>query len=331
MWDLIVKGGLAVADGLQQRSAASNAAQELDEGAEQAGNTFQEYINQFAPWLLDAAAQGGKSVADAGEFAAGEVEAAADRGVGRMDDSNALLKQLYEQYMAELSPYQQAGVDALAKAQGAADEKFVFSEDDPSYQWRLQEGQKALERSAAARGVLASGGTLKALTRYAQGAASTEYGAAFDRFQRDRDSRYKMLSDLVGVGERSNALSLTANNNYGQGFSRNSGYASDIDLTGRLNAGRFRTDTTKYASDLNFDATDKFVNHQLDGGRYRADRRLDQANARASGHMGRANAWSSMASNGSEIFNDWWVDGGSGGASVPPVTTRDRIGSRTNR
>jgi hypothetical protein len=241
---------------------------------------------------------------DAGEFAAGDVTAAADRGVARMDDANALLKQLYEQYMEQLSPYQKAGVDALAKAQGAADEKFAFSEDDPSYQWRLTEGQKALERSAAARGVLASGGTLKALTRYAQGAASTEYGAAFDRFQRDRDSRYKMLSDLVGAGERSNALALNAQSDYGQGVSRNSGYASDLDLTGRKYAGDYRVNTTKYASDLNFDATDRYVNHNIEGGLYRANRRMDQGRARADGHIARAGAWNNMVNDYSKVWND---------------------------
>lgn len=46
---------------------------------------------------------------------------------------------------------------------------------DPSYQFRLSEGQKALERSAAARGTLLSGGTAKAITGWAQNFASQEY------------------------------------------------------------------------------------------------------------------------------------------------------------
>lgn len=52
---------------------------------------------------------------------------------------------------------------------------------DPSYEWRFKEGQKALERSAASKGTLLTGGTLKALAAYGQGLASTEFGNIFDR------------------------------------------------------------------------------------------------------------------------------------------------------
>ena len=60
---------------------------------------------------------------------------------------------------------------------------------DPGYGFRLSEGLKALERSAAARGGLMSGGTGKALQRYGQDLASQEYGNAFRRFQEERAAR----------------------------------------------------------------------------------------------------------------------------------------------
>jgi hypothetical protein len=52
---------------------------------------------------------------------------------------------------------------------------------DPSYEFRFKEGQKALERSAASRGTLLTGGTLKALASFGQGLASTEFGNIFNR------------------------------------------------------------------------------------------------------------------------------------------------------
>ena len=52
---------------------------------------------------------------------------------------------------------------------------------DPYYQFRLGEGLKAREKSAAARGTLLTGGTLKGLEGYAQGLASEEAGKGFDR------------------------------------------------------------------------------------------------------------------------------------------------------
>lgn len=53
--------------------------------------------------------------------------------------------------------------------------------DDPGYQFRLGEGLKSIERGAAAKGTLLTGGTLKGLQNYAQGLASQEYGQAYDR------------------------------------------------------------------------------------------------------------------------------------------------------
>lgn len=53
--------------------------------------------------------------------------------------------------------------------------------EDPGYQFRLEEGAKALERSAAARGVLRTGGTLKDLLSYGQDLASQEYENVYGR------------------------------------------------------------------------------------------------------------------------------------------------------
>jgi hypothetical protein len=53
--------------------------------------------------------------------------------------------------------------------------------ESPDYQFRLQEGQKAIDRSAAARGGLLSGGAQKEGIRYASNVASGEYGAFVDR------------------------------------------------------------------------------------------------------------------------------------------------------
>jgi hypothetical protein len=80
----------------------------------------------------------------------------------------------------------QAGVGNIPRLeamqlQARPDFDFKFSQDDPSYQFRLKEGQRALENSAAARGTLLSGATAKALQNYGQEAASQEYGNAFGR------------------------------------------------------------------------------------------------------------------------------------------------------
>jgi hypothetical protein len=74
---------------------------------------------------------------------------------------------------------------------------------DPGYAFRMSEGMKALERSAAARGGLMSGATLKGITRYGQDAASQEYQNAFNRFQAERAGTLNPYQALAGTAQSS--------------------------------------------------------------------------------------------------------------------------------
>jgi hypothetical protein len=86
-------------------------------------------------------------------------------------------------------------------------------EADPGYAFRLAEGQKALDRQAAARGGLISGAALKAAGRYGQEMGSQEYQNAFNRYQTNRANQLQPLQSLAGVGQTSaNTLSNAAAN-----------------------------------------------------------------------------------------------------------------------
>jgi hypothetical protein len=118
---------------------------------------------------------------------------------------------------------------------------------DPGYQFRIDEGQKALERSAAARAGLQSGAALKAATRFGQDMGSQEYTNAFNRYQTNRANQLNPLQSLMGAGQTSaNALTNAAGQNatnlmqgYGNmGAARASGYMGMGNaLTGALNQG----------------------------------------------------------------------------------------------
>lgn len=71
---------------------------------------------------------------------------------------------------------------------------------DPSYKFREQQGMKALQQSAAARGGLLSGSTLKGIEDYSQGLASTEYGNAYNRFMANRANQMALLQGGVNTG-----------------------------------------------------------------------------------------------------------------------------------
>lgn len=67
--------------------------------------------------------------------------------------------------------------------------------NDPGYQFRASEGQKALQQSQAAKGILRTGGSLKDLLGWGQNFASQEYGNVFDRYARGYDTRFNTAKD----------------------------------------------------------------------------------------------------------------------------------------
>lgn len=74
---------------------------------------------------------------------------------------------------------------------------------DPGYEFRMAEGQKALERSAAARGGLFSGRAMKDISRFGQDYASNEFANAFNRFEINRTGKYNRYAGLAGLGQTS--------------------------------------------------------------------------------------------------------------------------------
>ena len=85
---------------------------------------------------------------------------------------------------------------------------------DPGYQFRQDQGQQAIERSAAARGGLLSGAALKDTARFSQGLASQEYGAAYDRFNTNRANKMNPLLSLAGSAQTASGALGAAGQNY---------------------------------------------------------------------------------------------------------------------
>jgi hypothetical protein len=213
--------------------------------------------------ILGSAVLGGLASRSAAKTQAGAAQSAADAQLQASREANALQQRMYEEGVARQQPYYQAGVNALGQMQGmtgAMPAAFTGQVDltrDPGYAFRLSEGMKALERSAAARGGLLSGGTGRALTRYGQDVASQEYGNAYNRAlteynaARARESEgYNRLAGLAGVGGTT---------------------AQQIGLAGQNMAGQ-------YGQNL------------MAGGQAAAQGMLGAGAARASGYMGGANA-----------------------------------------
>lgn len=153
-----------------------------------------------------AAIAGGAMASSASKKAAKTQAASADR-------ASQIQQENFEQTREDLMPYKQAGDTSLKQLMGQMGANGYFNQtyagqdiySDPSYQFRLQQGQNAIQSSAAAQGGLLSGATLKALQNYGQESASQEYSNAYNRFNADQTNRYNRLSNLVGIGQNAAA------------------------------------------------------------------------------------------------------------------------------
>lgn len=131
----------------------------------------------------------------------------------------------------DLQPWRQSGQEAnnrLRQMMGFDGSGGGFSTNDPSYQFRLGEGLKAVDNSAAARGSTLSGATLKALQKYGQDSASQEFQNQFNR-----------LTGMSGMGQNAAAGQGTTSMNFGNSSANNAmalGNANASGVMGVANA-----------------------------------------------------------------------------------------------
>lgn len=149
-----------------------------------------------------AAAIAGAAVVGAGASIYGSSKAAKAAKKGQ-DQAVAEQRRQYDQDRADWAPWRAAGESALARLtnemKAGATTAYTKS---PSYDFRLSEGIKAAERSAAARGRLGSGATMKAVQRYGEGLASADYGDWWNR-----------NAGLAGVGQQATAATSQSGQN----------------------------------------------------------------------------------------------------------------------
>lgn len=131
------------------------------------------------------------------------------------------------------------------------------AKNNPGYQFTLDQGVSALDKSAAARGNLFSGTQGTALLQYGQDLGERNYEDVYNRAMGEYMNRYNTLMGGTGVGQ-------TATGQYGQQGQAAATGVNDINRWG----------AEDQAQQIN-----------------------NAAAARASGYLGTANAWSNMAGN----------------------------------
>jgi len=125
-------------------------------------------------------------------------------------------ERMYRESVERMEPFRQGGVAATNRMQelygiggsptaagyGSYAQPFSMAdvEMDPGYAFRVQQGQQAIDRSAAAKAGLQSGAALMAATEYGQTMGSQEYGNAYNRFLQQRELQLRALQGLASPG-----------------------------------------------------------------------------------------------------------------------------------
>ena len=153
---------------------------------------------------------GGKAEAKANEEA-GERSYLASMEANRFqDEAMGNIKELQE-------PWRVAGENALQAIIDMPDFEFTaetFQQmADPSYEWRVNQGVEALDRSGASSGRVLSGAQDKALMTYGQDMASQEYSNAFNRAKTTHDTNLSKQQNLAGAGQNAPNLLSQAHQN----------------------------------------------------------------------------------------------------------------------
>jgi len=224
-------------------------------------------------------------------------------------ESIAAQKEAFDKQVALQEPFRQAGLkgqnelmDLLglsgntgAVGYGSAAQPFNPQDlyKDPGYAFRLNEGVKALDRSAAARGGLLGGNQLRGVTQFGQDYATNEYQNAFNRYQAERAARLNPLQSLAGQAQTSSNTLSNAAGNLGSGEAAALMNGANGVANGLINAG----------------------------------------NARASGYVGSANAWGNTVGNITNAYVgykqnqqqnallDKYLSGGTTGSASPYYNT----------
>ncbi len=138
----------------------------------------------------------GQAAKDAANTVAGGARYAAD-----------INKQMFDITNENLRPYREAGTTTLKDLLTQMPEltRAYTAEDfakgiDPGYQFRLAQGQKALENQYNRGGGMVSGNAMQGMQDYTQGQASQEFGAAFGRNAATQTNIFNRLKGIADMG-----------------------------------------------------------------------------------------------------------------------------------
>jgi len=190
----------------------------------------------IATAIIGSAVIGGVSSYLGAEAQADAAQAAAQSSASATVYSIDQQREMYEQTRTDQEPWRLAGERGLERIEATPDFEFTaesFMEmKDPSYEWRVDQGVKAMDASAASRGNMFSGAAAKALTEYGQNMGSQEYQNAYNRAADTYDRNMNTQKGLAGIGQQ-------ATNMVGQAGMQSAGAIGRTSMAGAAQQGNY--------------------------------------------------------------------------------------------
>lgn len=197
----------------------------------------------FAAAAVAAAGIGAIASSSAASTQASAARDAANIQAGASENASQTQLQMFHEAQSTLAPYVTTGNNALAQLSklygvGGANGTTGQSTPDtaameqalqnfPGYQFAFNQGQQALDRSAASRGLLLSGGQIKDSQTFGQGMASQQFGGYVNQLQA-----------LSSLGESGASMTGNAAITTGQGIAGSQIAGGNAIAQGILGAGQ---------------------------------------------------------------------------------------------
>ena len=184
------------------------------------------------PWGVAAAAVVGAYSANQQSKAA---KGAANAQAGAADAATEEQRRQFDLTRQDQQPWMQAGQNALTQMQALNSGDFSSFTNSPDYTYARDQMQQGIERGAAARGSLYSGGTNVDLGNALNGIASQNYGNFYNRLAGLSGTGQTTATNLGSLG--ANMASNIGNNYLTAGQARASAYGQTADANSQLATG----------------------------------------------------------------------------------------------
>jgi hypothetical protein len=306
-----ISAGSSIIGGVLGSRAAKSAAQIQQEEAQRQAQGFRDVTAEYNPRIqataeqarqdvLNAANTAGTNLTGVARDAAGNLVDVAERGATGITGAATEANQYLEPYLGVGTQAAKSMAEFMGPG-GAGTKDFTYEDMkkfDPGYQFRLDQANRALAGSAAARGGALGGGALKAAMNLSQNMAASEYGAAFDRFRSQQNDRFSRFGNLMDMGVRTGALAggnlMTAAQQAAAMRTGAAQTAGGWNIGANQTAGGWNVGAAEYGGNAMQNAMAQQSANAFNSQRSIADLMTSGAAAQAAGKIGSANAWSGM-------------------------------------